>query len=194
MPPMVVQWWAFVVLAAVLVAASITDVRRGIIPRQLTYPAVAAGLIGHTFFGGLAGGDMPMQLGLAGAALGLATGFLPMLALYFTGGIGGGDVKLMAAIGALTGWRFTLSAMFMGFAVAVVMALVILLRRRMTRQVIKRILQWFWIVLSFGKPYDPAVEDSPKLPFGLALCLGSAVALVEVLVQGPLGRRLLLGE
>ncbi len=190
---LVSQWWAFVILAGVLVVASWTDVRKGIIPRQVTYPAIAVGLIGHTLFGGLTGGAGPMQIGLSGALAGFAVGFLPMLAVFFTGGIGGGDVKLMGAIGALTGWRFTLAAMFFGFAVAVVMALVILLRRRMTRQVFKRVFQWFWVVLSFGKAYDPAVEQSPKLPFGLALCLGSAAAMVEVLFRGPVATKLILG-
>ncbi|MFP4354608.1 MAG: prepilin peptidase [Phycisphaerae bacterium] len=190
---LVLQWWSFAVLGVVLFIASWTDVRSGIIPRQLTYPAIAVGLIGHTLTGGLTGAGGGMQFGLLGALAGFAVGFLPMMAVFFTGGIGGGDVKLMGAIGALAGWRFTLTAMFFGFGVAVVMALVILLRRRMALAVFKRILQWFWVVLSFGKAYDPATEDSPKLPFGLALCLGSAVALIEVLIRGPVARKLFLG-
>jgi len=173
-----------VVLAILLVGASVYDVRRGVIPKHLTYPALAVGLIGHTLLGGLTGAPEPMQLGLAGSLAGFAVGFGLMLAVYLTGGVGGGDVKLMGAVGALTGWRFTLEALFFGLLVALFMALVILLRRRIARRTLGRVFRWLWMALAGGRPGDPASEDSPKLPFGLALSVGAAAALVEALIRG----------
>ncbi len=177
-------WWPFVVLACLLIPASVYDARKGIIPKFLTYPAIAVGLIGHTLAGGLGGGSGPAQLGLVGALAGFAMGLGPMLAVFLTGGVGGGDVKLMAAIGALTGWRFTLETLFLGLLVAVLMAMVILLRRRMAMQTLGRLARWFWIVLSFGKPGDPSTQQSPRLPFGVALSVGAALALAEVVWRG----------
>ena len=117
--PVIADGWAYAALAVVLVAASVTDIRAGKIYNSITYPAIAVGLIGHTFVGGLAGtGHSP---GLVGALAGLAVGFGPLLVAWLAGGIGGGDAKLMAAVGALTGWEFTLTAMFYGFAVAAMM-------------------------------------------------------------------------
>lgn len=185
-----VQYWPLVVLAILLAGASVYDVRRGVIPKFLTYPAIAVGLMGHTLFGGLTGAAEPMQLGLAGALAGFAVGFGLMLAVYLTGGIGGGDVKLMGAVGALTGWRFTLEALFFGLLVALLMALVILLRRRITRRTLGRIFRWVWIALAGGKPGDPATEDSPKLPFGLALSIGAGAALIEALFRGAQAAKL----
>ena len=125
MPPQNLPWWVYwpyAVVAVVLLAASFTDVRREKIPNWITYPGVLVGLVGHALSGGLMG-DGPLELGLAGSAVGLAVGFLPLMVAWLAGGIGGGDAKVMGAVGALTGWRFTLAAMLYGFAPAAVRAL-----------------------------------------------------------------------
>ena len=182
--------WAFGVLVVVLVIAAITDARRGKIYNWITYPAAAAGLIGHTLFGGLRGYEGSM--GLIGALAGLAVGFLPLLAAWLLGGIGGGDVKLMGAVGALGGWRFVLAAMFYGFAVAAVIAIVVMLKRRILRETLGRILRFLCLLLTPSKGADPATATSPKIPLGLALCIGSALALLEVALKGPIARKFLL--
>jgi prepilin peptidase CpaA len=174
----------------VLVVAAVTDVRSGKIYNALTYPALAVGLIGHTLAGGLTGSEEAM--GLAGSLIGLAVGSALLIA-WLAGGIGGGDAKLMMAVGALTGYRFTIDAMFWGFLVAALMAVGVIVRRRIARDTMKRIWRFLFLVLTPGKPADPAVKDSPKIPFGLALCIGSAVALAYTLIRGPDAQKLLLG-
>ena len=82
--------WAYCVLAVVLVVASVTDIRTGKIYNVVTYPAVAIGLIGHLLVDGLGFADQA-PMGLAGAAVGLAVGLLPLLAAWMAGGIGGGE-------------------------------------------------------------------------------------------------------
>ena len=186
------DYWTYAVLAVMLATASVTDVWKGKIQNWITYPGVLIGLIGHTIAGGLLG-DESYRLGLAGAAGGLAVGFLPLMAAQMAGGIGGGDAKLMGAVGALTGWRFALAAMFYGFAVAAVMALLVMAAKRITRRTLMRI--WRFLLLLFvpGGAMDPATKESPKIPFGLALCVGSALALIEVIYRGPMAEKLLLG-
>ena len=49
--------WAMVVLAALVLSAAAVDLRSGKVPNWLTYPAMAAGLIGHTLTGRLSGGQ-----------------------------------------------------------------------------------------------------------------------------------------
>ena len=186
-----VDTWYLGVLAIVAVTAAVTDLRRGIISNWLTYPAIAVGLIGHTLVGGVGGFDG--RMGLVGAAAGLAAGFLPMLAAWLAGGIGGGDAKLMAAFGALAGWRFAISIMFYGLAVGALMALVVMLRRRILAQTLGRILRFAWLLLASAKPADPATASSAKVPFGLALCIGAVLALVEVALRGQLAGKLVLG-
>lgn len=180
-----------VVLAAALVSAAVTDLRSGRIYNWITYPAIAAGLVGHTLFGGLAGNAAAM--GLSDALLGMATGFGPMLVVWLMGGIGGGDAKLSAAVGALAGWRFALATMFYGLIVAAAMAVIVILHRRVARRTVMRIFRFLYLIFTPAKPADPAGEDSPKIPFGLALCIGAALALVELAIRGADANKLLLG-
>ena len=183
--------WAFVALGTVLIAAAVSDVRTGKVYNWITYPAVAVALVGHTLIGGLAGREG--ALGLAGSAAGFAVGFLPLLAAWLAGGIGGGDAKLMGAVGALAGWRFAVAAMFYGFAVAAVLALAVLIRRRRLRRTLGSIGRFLLLLLTPSKPASPAAADSPKIPFGLALCVGAGLAIVEVVAKGAMARKFILG-
>ena len=197
MPTLSAAWWAYAaywcyyVLAAMLVTAAYTDVRYHKIPNWLTYPGVLVGLAGHTIGGGLTG-QGPLELGLAGSAAGLAAGFLPLLAAWLLGGIGGGDAKVMGAVGARTGWRFTLAAMLYGLVIAALMAVVVMVAKRVTRRTLRRVGRFFVLLFVPGGLTDPATEDSPRVPFGLALCIGAAISLGEVLWRGPVARSLLL--
>jgi len=122
---------------------------------------------------------------------GLAVGFGPLLVAWLAGGIGGGDAKLMAAVGAMTGWEFTLTAMFYGFAVAALMGLAVMLRRRILRRTLLRVLRFLYLAFTPARPADPSAPDSPKIAFGLALCIGSAITLVETLWRAGMAGRLL---
>ena len=175
--------WAICVTGVVLVTASVTDVRRGMIYNWLTYPACLVGLVGHWIVGGLTG-EANASIGLTGSLLGLAVGFGPMLIAWLAGGINGGDAKLMGAVGALTGWQFTLSAMFYGFAAAALISVVVMIRRRIFLATMKRILRFLYLSFSPNRPADPSTPESPMIPFGLALCIGSAVACVEFFLLG----------
>ena len=180
--------WAYGVLAAALVVSSVSDLRDGKIRNVVTYPAIVIGLVGHTLINGLWPVD-DVHLGLVGSLGGFAVGFVPLLAAWMAGGIGGGDAKLMGAVGALAGWRFVVAAMFYGFAVAGVMAVAVMLKRRIARKTLLRIWHWFYLLFTPARPADPTTEESPKIPFGLALCIGAAAALADVLIGTPVAER-----
>jgi prepilin peptidase CpaA len=80
-----------VVLAAVLVAA-VTDVWKFRVYNVLTLPLLTSGLLYHVY-----------NADFADSLLGLLFGFVALIPLYIVGGMGGGDVKLMAAVGAWLG-------------------------------------------------------------------------------------------
>ncbi len=189
--------WAYAVLAVVLIIAAVTDLRSGKIYNWTTYPAMLIGLVGHAVIGGLWGdvsqAGKPGCMGLVDSLLGLAIGAGPLLAVRFAGGMGGGDVKVMGAIGALAGWRFALSAMFYGFAIAAILAMLIMIRKRIVRDTLGRIGRFIFLLFVRMKPGDPATPESPKLAFGLALCIGAMLALVLVCVFGPNEKMFLLG-
>ena len=82
------------VAAGLGVAAVVEDLRRRRVPNWLTAAGLAGGL------GGAAWGGWH---GLGMAAAGTLVGFLILLPFHWWGAMGGGDVKLMAAYGALLG-------------------------------------------------------------------------------------------
>ncbi len=172
---------ALTLLGVVLVLASLTDLKTGKIPNVLTYPAFLAALCWQAAMTG-----QPHALGLGGAMLGVAAGFGPLLVAWKAGGIGGGDAKLMAVVGALGGWQFAVSVLFFGFAVAAVMAMVVMIRQRVVKQTLGRIGRFLWLAAGGAKPADPATAASPVIPFGLALCIGAAIVLADELLGGTI--------
>ncbi|HUX66718.1 MAG TPA: A24 family peptidase [Terriglobales bacterium] len=110
-------WTGFVL--AVAAAAAVWDWRWRRIPRWLTVPAGLAGLVQHAFRGGLAGAATA-----AGLGLGLGLVLVQMRAF------GGGDAKLLAAMGALLGLRLWFWSLEFGLLAAGLVALAQLARRK----------------------------------------------------------------
>lgn len=184
----VTEKWAYLVLAVILVLAAVSDIRTGRIRNYLTYSAILVGVIGHAL---LPGKDFHgYDIGLTDSLMGFAAGFVPLFIAWRAGGIGGGDAKLMGAIGALSGWEFTLASMFYGFIIAGVMAAVVMMRRRIVKRTLGRVWRVLMLITLRTKPEDPATEDSPKIAFGVALCIGAALELLDVLLGGPVTMRL----
>jgi prepilin peptidase CpaA len=78
------------------------DMKSRKIPNKITMPAVLVGIVWYSVSSGLNG----FLYSISGFSLGLAVFLLP----FMMGGMGAGDVKLLAAIGALMGWRFIFSS------------------------------------------------------------------------------------
>ncbi len=76
-------------------AASIDDLSRRRIANWIPLTALTSGIVWQTAAGG--------WRGAVSAVLGAAGGFAVFLVFYVLGGMGGGDVKLMAGFGALIG-------------------------------------------------------------------------------------------
>jgi prepilin peptidase CpaA len=85
----------FAVVLMAVIAAGVTDVRSFRIPNFLTLPLAISGAVFHVVVHG--------PTGLQNSILGLLFGGLVLMLLYLTGGVGAGDVKLLAAVGAWLG-------------------------------------------------------------------------------------------
>jgi len=83
----------------VLAIAAIVDIQRKMIPNCLTLPGLAWVLGTSAFLGWPRVVDALLGLSLCG-------GLLLILAVISRGSIGGGDVKLIAIIGASLGWQW----------------------------------------------------------------------------------------
>jgi prepilin peptidase CpaA len=84
-----------VLLAAVVLTAAWTDARSRSIPNWLTAGGIAAGFAVNITVAGIAGGKSAL------AGFGIAAGVYALF--YILRAVGGGDLKLMAAIGAISG-------------------------------------------------------------------------------------------
>lgn len=111
-----------VVLSAGLLVATVIDLRTRRIPNVLTASMAALGL------GLAAAGANENTIGASLA--GLVFGLLLMLPGYALGATGAGDVKLMAAVGAILGPALVLLAFICTSIAGGVLALVIAVRRK----------------------------------------------------------------
>lgn len=108
---------AFVMAVAALaltVVAALTDLRSARIPGWLTWPAIVIGPCAW----GLVGGRWPFAYAVLSS---VACGLVP-LALYASGAMGGGDVKLAIALGGLVGARLGLESLLVGFTLVALVA------------------------------------------------------------------------
>lgn len=105
------QFFAGIILFSILLTVTFTDFETGLIPDKMTFPGMAAGLVLSAAFPQLHGKEI-WYLGLINSAIGLLagggililTGLLGNL-IFRKESMGGGDVKLLAMIGAFLGWE-----------------------------------------------------------------------------------------
>ena len=160
---------------ALLVAggACVTDVRAARIPNALTLLGVVAGLVAHAV--------LPAGLGVGAALAAAAAGLVVFLPFFVLGGMGGGDVKLMAAVGAWLGWPAILTAALTIAIVGGGVALVVAISRGYLRQALGNLLALarFWIVA--GVRPEPSLTlaegRGPRLPYAVPVLLGVLVTL-----------------
>ena len=104
-----------VALMIVLLIAVLTDIRSSRIPNWLTFSAMGFALAGHAWINSVDG--------LLFSSAGLATGLGLFFLIYLAGGIGAGDVKLMAAIGAFVGVYGVLSCAWLAMIIGGIYAI-----------------------------------------------------------------------
>ena len=102
-----VQSILIIMLVVLVMTAIYTDLRWSRIPNWLTFPAMGFGVVVHAWLGGV---DEAL-FSVAGLGTGLGLFFL----IYLVGGIGAGDVKLMAAVGSFVGAYGALSCACLAF-------------------------------------------------------------------------------
>lgn len=169
---------ACVVLTGFLVGTSvITDLRWRRIPNFLTFPAFGAALIIRIVFQGWVG----LGLALAGAVI------APVILLLLHGGkgLGMGDVKLAAAIGAIVGPVLAIATMLASAVAGGILAIAWMLRPGGQLAIFSPLL----IGLQFWKKNNkkkrknksPVVTESrvtSTVPYGIAIGAGSLFTLV----------------
>jgi prepilin peptidase CpaA len=161
------------VALTVAIVACVFDLRTRRIPNWLTFGAAGAGLAYHLASGGLAGAER--------SAGGWAVGIALLLAPYLLGGMGGGDVKLVGALGAWLGPIDTFwLAMYTGMAGAVV-AIGVSAWHGYLRQALRNVWLLFthWRVNGLRPVPELTLATSrgPRLAYAVPILVGTVVML-----------------
>lgn len=161
--------------AAVVVAvvACAFDLHSRRIPNVLTFGAAAAALVASASTGGSGG--------LASCSAGWLLGTALWLPLYALGGMGAGDVKLLAAIGAWLGPEDVFHAALYAGIAGGVLALVVAYARGCIRQTYwnVQLLILHWRVAGFSPQAQLTLETatSPRLAYAVPILAGTVGAI-----------------
>ena len=107
-------------LLAALVAITAIDLAHQIIPDAITLPGIVAGVVGNLVTGRVAWLESLLGIVVGG-------GIFLVIILASRGGMGGGDMKLGAMLGAFLGWKVGLLALLLAVLTGGVVALGLLL-------------------------------------------------------------------
>ncbi len=167
------SWFLPGVLLLTVVAA-IWDLAERRIPNALTVAAMIAGLAGHALAGG--------KGGLGWSAGGLAVGFALLAVPVFMGGMGGGDLKLMGAVGALVGPRLALDIALISGIAGGVLALAEVLRRGVLKAALARTVAlctpWRRNRAESGTS-GGQVGELGSIPYGLAIGVATWICVLR---------------
>jgi prepilin peptidase CpaA len=159
-------------LSLMVLIISYYDVCYRRIPNAFVVATLTVGILLNAIFGGL---DGALQ-SLGGCAL----GFGLMFFLHVFGAMGAGDVKLFAAIGALTGAHLVLPTFAIVAVTGGVLGVVSMLRAGQLKSTMFRVFQiLIGLLPGYSIPRFPVPEDRRHtIPYGVAITLGSLISLV----------------
>ncbi len=152
-------------LPFILAFACYGEIRERRIPNWLTLGSIALGVGAAGIEGGLDG--------LAESALGLAIAgglFLPFCLL---GVVGGGDMKLMAAVGAIVGWPMALRVVCNTCIAGGLIAIAIMAWNGVLLTTLANVFR-----IMAGMPRKTrGLRNPPMVPYALAITLGTLIAV-----------------
>jgi prepilin peptidase CpaA len=159
-----------VLLIPLAIIITYYDVRYRRIPNPFVLATLASGLAINSIFGGLAG--LYASLGGCGLA------FVLMFLLHIFGAMGAGDVKLFAAVGAVTGASFVLPTFLVVILTGGLLGVVSIIRAGAVITTMQRVLQILvgllpgWEMPKFAVPPD----RRHTIPYGVAITIGSIIS------------------
>ncbi len=169
--PSIAHNWPIWLLSTVLVLAAAIDGWKLRVPNWITFPLVMGGWVyGAACFG---------WEGLGWSLLGTIVGLALLLPAYAIGGMGAGDVKLLAGVGAWVGGTDTLYAFCVSAIVGGALALAMVLWRRNWRHHLAQFWNITQEILVVRDPTALAETAAGRkstmllLPYGIPIAIGS---------------------
>jgi prepilin peptidase CpaA len=162
------------VVGLIAVVGGVWDIQTRRIPNYLTLGSAALGFLYALYSGG-------WQALLFTAAAGWLVGFALFMPFFLLRGLGGGDVKLLAALGAWLGPAGMLTLAFYTAIAGGVLALVAVLSKGYLGKALGNI----WLLLCHWRVAGPrplqeiSLENprAPRVPYGVAIAAGALVTI-----------------
>jgi len=171
--------WQVWLVSVVLVVAAIIDGKMLKVPNWITFPMIISGWIYSAVAYGMAG-DL-WYVGLGWSLLGTVVGLACLLPAYAIGGMGAGDVKLLAGVGA---WVYGVNTFYAFCATCIVGAILAVAMVVYSKKWKKHKEQFFFIANEIASVRDPnqlsaiAAERKPTmmlLPYGIPMAIGTII-------------------
>lgn len=172
-----------ILLFILLLTVSYKDFTERRIPNKITFPTIFLGW----GLGLVAGGFPGFIQSLLGTLMGGAIFFIP----FVLGGMGAGDVKLLAAIGALKGWKFALLSAFYSAFAGLIMSIFVLIAKgnfaimiynliHKTVSIILLVYQNEWLINWQSKfAQKSQTYERTYIPFGIAISVGAILVWLD---------------
>ncbi|WP_462411051.1 A24 family peptidase [Neobacillus sp. Marseille-QA0830] len=163
----------FIVLFLTLGICLVTDIKSRKILNIVTLPTILFALIYSIFTNGLEG--------FLFSGKGLLVGFIFLFIPYLLGGMGAGDVKLMAAIGALMGTEFVFNSFIFTALIGGAIGLFLIIKKNGFITLIKSIyLNIVYFRNNIGSIILSKAKDgrSISFPYGIAIVFGTLCSVV----------------
>jgi prepilin peptidase CpaA len=174
-----------ILIFTILAVASLTDLLYKKIPNWLTYSSLICGIFFQILFRGFDGFSNSLQ--------GIGIGFALTFIIYLAGGLGAGDVKLMAALGAFLGPKEIFITFIFSSFLSGVYAIILLAIHGFILNTIKRYFRMLkTLVLTLQLIYIPPLSAEKRLGlrFGIMIAIGT---LLEKFYVNNLSVNKLLG-
>lgn len=118
----------FIILISILIIVSFIDFEYGIIPGKIMIISASFGVILNIISFGLSLSLLTYLYGL------LIGGGVIFLIVVFTGGMGGGDIQLMAVIGLFLGFAQTILTLLLSFIIGAAVGIILILLKKKSRK------------------------------------------------------------
>jgi len=165
-----------ILVAVIVLIAAVTDFRTRRIPNWLTISGICSGLALNCVLAGWSG--------LKTSLSGLALGFVVYFFFYFLRAMGAGDVKLMAAVGAIVGPSSWLVIFIASALAGGLFALILMVWKGRVKETLHNTLFIAGELMQFRPPHkrraDLDVKDprAVNMPHGVAIAAGTMACLL----------------